>query len=337
MLVVSQWKQPALMPAHQKITMPDGRVLVGPDKSLGQGAFGKVHRYTLDNQPVAVKTPIRPADNERLQHELALLKKANPHPNIIKYIEQKKVNGNVWIFMALMQGTVRDLLHHIPGLSSTTKLSIAIQLATGVAYLHNLNSTRFYQHAIVHQDLKPDNLLLDTLSDDPKIKVKISDFGMARHREQLKLPLFGEIVVKLHQGSVGGTLQYIAPEAKLAMTRRTECCELKSDVFSMGIILWEIATACRPSRSTEEIEQGTFTEFYRDKAADSKLMMQTSFFGAKTEIMTPSYPKSSFFGPIIDKCIRPQLNQRISASQTLKTLQELSADATVMQKNRQDS
>jgi serine/threonine protein kinase len=313
------------VPPYQKIRMPDGRLLEGPDKVLGHGAFGTVCRYTLDNNLVAVKIPNSCEYNELQQHELEFLRKANPHTNVIKYIEQVEVSRRVWIVMELMNGSVRDLLNKNPGLSSKTKLSIAIQMATGIAHLHNFNSAYFSQKAIVHQDLKPDNLLVDTLNDDPNIKVKISDFGISRQLDQLKLPIFGKISSKLHKGHAGGTLLYTAPEIIEAMLAEKECCEPKSDVFSAGIILWEIATTRRPDRSMKEIRQGILKEFNRDKDAGRRRITNQSFFGGITETLSnPTYPKSSFFGPVIDKCIPTELDDRISARKTLEILQQIS-------------
>ena len=109
------------------------------------------------------------------------------------------------------------------------------------------------------------------------------------------------------------------------MLKNCECCELKSVVFSVGIILWEIATTCRPNRSIEEIEQGTFKEFNRDKDASRRRITKQSFFGGTTETLSdPTYPKSSFFGPVIDKCIQPKVDDRISARKTLEALQQIS-------------
>ena len=313
------------VPPYQKVRMPDGRLLEGPNKVLGHGAFGTVCRYTLDNKLVAVKIPNSSEYNQHQQHELELLRKANPHINVIKYIDKVEVSRRVWIVMELMNGSVRDLLTKNPGLSSKTKLSIAIQIATGIAHLHNFNSAYFSQQAIVHQDLKPDNLLVDTLNDDPNIKVKISDFGISRQLDQLKLPFFGVISSKLHKGHAGGTLLYTAPEIITAMLAKKECCEPKSDVFSAGIILWEIATTHRPNRTIEEMGKGTFKEFNRDKETGRKRMTNHSFFvGTTTTLSNPTYPKSSFFGPVIDKCIQPKAEDRISARKTLEILQQIS-------------
>lgn len=329
-LLISQLIPRPFIPPYQKTRMPDGKLLEGPDKVLGHGAFGTVCRYTLDNKSVAVKIPNDRQYNELQLHELDLLKKANPHPNVIKYIEHVEVSRRLWILMELMRGSVRDLLNKNPNLSSKTKLSIAIQIATGVAHLHNFNSAFFLKNAIVHQDLKPDNLLVDTLSDDPNIKVKISDFGIARQLDQLKLPILGRISSRLHKGHVGGTLLYTAPEIITAMLANRECCELKSDVFSVGIILWEIATACRPNRSMEEMELGTFKEFNRDKDTSRRRITKRSFFGGTTETWSdPTYPKSSFFGPVIDQCIQSRVDDRISARKTLETLQQISSDSSL--------
>jgi serine/threonine protein kinase len=323
-MVVAQLMPRPFVPPYQKIRMLDGRILEGPYKVLGHGSFGTVCRYTLDSKLVAVKIPNSCEYNELQQHELKLLQKANPHPNVIKYIEQVEVSDRLWIVMELMQGSVRDLLDKNPALSWETKLSIAIQMAAGMAHLHNPKSAHFLIKAIVHQDLKPDNLLVDTLSDDPNVKVRISDLGCARQLDQLKLPFFGKIASKLHKGHVGGTLLYAAPEIITAMLAERESCNPKSDVFSAGIILWEIATTNRPNRSVDEIEEGSFEEFNRDKDAGRRRMTNPSFSGSTTEkYIESTYLRASFFGPAIYKCIRREVDDRISARQLFAELKKI--------------
>lgn len=305
---------------YEKIRLPDGRILEGPDKVLGKGAFGTVCRYHLDSRPVAVKIPGSKEYNELQASEIKLLKKANPHNNIIKFLGAVEVSGKLWILMELMGGTVRDLLDQKPRLSSKTKMSIAIQMTTGIAHLHKLSSTFFTRAAIVHQDLKPDNLLVDRLDDDPSVAVKISDFGIARQVDEVRLPIFGKISSKLHGGPVGGTFLYMAPEVVNAMVLQRDSCEPKSDIFSLGLILWEIATTKRPNRSQQEIIQGTFQELTDDQKTPKKRVDKTAFFCASTE---PAYPRSSFFGPIIDKCVRARAGDRISANNALERLQQI--------------
>jgi serine/threonine protein kinase len=307
-------------PPYEKIRLPDGRILEGPNKVLGKGAFGTVCCYHLDHRPVAVKIPASKEYNELQASEITLLKRANPHINIIKFLGEVEVSGKLWILMELMGGTVRDLLDQKPRLSSKTKMSIAIQMTTGIAHLHKLSSTFFTIAAIVHQDLKPDNLLVDRLDDDPSVAVKISDFGIARQVDEITIPIFGKISSKLHEGLVGGTLLYMAPEVVNAVVLRSDNYEPKADIFSLGLILWEIATTKRPNRSQQEIIQGTFQEFTADQKILKKRVGKTAFFGVPTE---PVYPRSSFFGPIIDKCIRARAGDRISASNALERLQQV--------------
>lgn len=318
-------KMDRLPAPYQKIKMSDGQILEGPMRTLGQGAFGTVCLYKLGNQSVAVKIPKSIEYNALQEREILFLKKVNQHPNIIKFIDQVVVSRKLWAITELMQGSLRDLMNENGNLSSKTKLSIARQLACGVAFLHNFNSGLFNQRAIVHQDLKPDNLLVDSLVDDPNISVKISDFGISRQLDQVKLPLLGKMSSKLHEGRAGGTLLYTAPEIITAMINETECCEPKSDVFSIGLILWELATGCAPTRSMEELEQGTFQAFNADKAAGRERVTKSSFFWSTKETWSdPTYPRSSFFGPVIDKCIKSKAEERLSARRTLEELQQIS-------------
>jgi hypothetical protein len=71
------------VPRHQKIRLSDGRLLEGPEKVLGKGAFGVVCQYKLNDKLVAVKMPTNREYNTLQQHELKLLEKANPHANIV--------------------------------------------------------------------------------------------------------------------------------------------------------------------------------------------------------------------------------------------------------------
>lgn len=305
---------------YQKIHLPDGRLLVGPKKQLGYGAFGHVVQYTLDSQNIAVKIPLEPEHNVLQQQEIQLLKNLK-HPNVIDYLGDVEINGKQWLFMTLMHGTVRDLLTQTSTLSWPTKLAIAIQMATGLAYLHHLQTTLFHNKGIIHGDLKPENLLVDKLADDATIQVRIGDFGMAKQVNQIYLPLFGKISTKFQPGDVGGTLLYIAPEVISAAIMDEQCGELKSDVFSAGIILWELANHRQPRRSADEIKNGTLLEFHCDKINHCNITTKRSFLGKITVKSTPpTYPKSLFFGPVIDKCLQPHVKDRASACELLDSL-----------------
>lgn len=307
---------------YRKVRLPNGKLLEGPDKLLGSGSFGTVARYKIDQKNIALKLPRSQKYNEFQRHEVELIKKANSHPNIMNYYEPVYVDGCIGIIMDLMTGTVKGLLDKYPSLSWSTKLSIALQLTNGLVHLHNLDNAYISIKTIVHQDLKTDNLLIDRVEDSPDIQVKISDFGLARQVNQITLPILGKISAKLKEGHVGGTLLYTAPEVIDAMARSKECCEPKSDVFSTGIILWEIATNNRPNRSNTEISEGRFNEFEVDAKKDQRCVTSYSLFGNKVTYI-PTYPKSGHFGPIISKCIKPRVEDRPSATALQKDLQEI--------------
>lgn len=305
------------IPSNQKITLPDGRVLKGPNYYLGKGGFANVYSYTLANESVAVKIPKTEHGNELQQNEIELLNQVSWHPNIMHVITGLQIEKRIWIIMPQMKGSVRDLLDKNPALSSTTKLSVALQMTRGLAHLHNLKSGLFSQKGILHQDLKPENLFVDSLADSSHITVKIGDFGLARAIYQTNLPF----KCNKPTGYLGGTSSYLAPEVRRAIQHKKNCCYLKSDIFSAGIIFWELATTQQPNRSKLEIEQGTFNAFIEEQKSQTIVSHQTSFYAGPKKITSkPTYPHSLFFGPIIDKCIQYELKDRPSAKKTLALL-----------------
>lgn len=311
--------QPVRIPRYR---LPDGRVLEGPDKELGRGAFGTVGRYKLDGQSMAVKMPNDLSQNEFQRHELTILRKANPHTNIISYIGEYNINGKIAIVLELMKGSVRDLLDNLPHLSWLTKLSLARQMTMALTHLHKLNSEGLTRQAIVHQDLKSDNLLVDNIEDSPNIKLKITDFGVAREIEQVSIPVFGKRTSKMLAGKEAGTLLYMAPEVIKAVKKGKHICDTKSDMYSSGLIFWELATGRRPIRTINDICEGRFPEFDSDK--QRAVQSQSLLRRGSAMFDKPTYRQSSFFGPIINKCIKLKPSDRDSASKVLERLEAIS-------------
>ena len=256
------------------------------DNILGKGAFGVVVLGSLNGRAVAYKKNIKFGVNDLLRNEreVNFLKKLNSSRYTVDFINLMDLPI---IFMELMAGSVRHLLDKNPNLSWKTKLLIAIQMFEAIDYLHHfsLNSgyfSLFFQQPIVHQDIKSDNLLVNTLEDDPNIMVKLCDFGNARQMDQISIPMIGTFCLRWHHGTFGGSRYHAAPEIVRAMLDKTDCCELGSDVFSAGVTLWEIATGERPSRTL--------------------------------------HPRAGFFSPVIEKCTKSNVKDRISARQALKNL-----------------
>ncbi|CAG0884961.1 unnamed protein product [Darwinula stevensoni] len=184
-------------------------------QTLGEGAFGDVKLLiSSDGETVAMKTVDlmkhpEAVDNVRKEictHRMLV------HPNVIKFLGQRKENFIQYIFLEYASGgELFDRIEPDVGMEPVQAQKYFLQLLSGVEYLHG--------HGVAHRDLKPENLLLDE-SDN----LKISDFGMAtifRHKGQERT---------LEKRC--GTLPYVAPEV-LQKPYHAE----PADVWSCGIIL----------------------------------------------------------------------------------------------------
>ncbi|OMO68210.1 hypothetical protein COLO4_29817 [Corchorus olitorius] len=194
---------------------------------IGAGSFGTVHRAEWNGSDVAVKILMeQDLHGERFKEflrEVAIMKRLR-HPNIVLFMGAVTKPPNLSIVTEyLSRGSLYRLLHK-PGardvLDERRRLSMAYDVAKGMNYLHRRNPP------IVHRDLKSPNLLVDK-----KYTVKVCDFGLSR----LKANTF------LSSKSAAGTPEWMAPEVL-----RDEPSNEKSDIYSFGVILWELATLQQP-------------------------------------------------------------------------------------------
>ncbi|KAK2981503.1 hypothetical protein RJ640_030965 [Escallonia rubra] len=194
---------------------------------IGAGSFGTVHHADWNGSDVAVKILMEQdfhaeRFNEFLR-EVAIMRRLR-HPNIVLFMGAVTKPPNLSIVTEyLSRGSLYRLLHK-PGpremLDERRRLSMAYDVAKGMNYLHRRNPP------IVHRDLKSPNLLVDK-----KYTVKVCDFGLSR----LKANTF------LSSKSAAGTPEWMAPEVL-----RDEPSNEKSDIYSFGVILWELATLQQP-------------------------------------------------------------------------------------------
>ncbi|PIM98663.1 Tyrosine kinase [Handroanthus impetiginosus] len=194
---------------------------------IGAGSFGIVHHADWNGCDVAVKIlmeqDFHASQFKEFLQEVAIMKRLR-HPNIVLFMGAVTEPPNLSIVTEyLSRGSLYRLLHK-PGarevLDEKRRLSMAYDVAKGMNYLHKHNPP------IVHRDLKSPNLLVDK-----KYTVKVCDFGLSR----LKANTF------LSSKSAAGTPEWMAPEVL-----RDEPSKEKSDVFSFGVILWELATLQQP-------------------------------------------------------------------------------------------
>ena len=218
-----------------EINASDVQIVVdanGRPVELGKGSFGAVYRGTLRTvQPAAIKVlnaSIGGDAQAAFEREAAILKHVNRDKNVVQlYGTSKMPDGKLLLVTELMEGgdlrralndpvTAEALAWHRNG------KTVALDITRGLTALHAVN--------VVHRDLKSKNVLLtDTLT------AKVADVGIAAIQSQ------GYLTASA--GNVIGTLAWSAPE--LLLGKR---CTQKVDIYSLGIVLWEIATGGVPQR-----------------------------------------------------------------------------------------
>lgn len=203
------------------------------ERLLGKGGMGKVYFASDVNtkQKVALKVLmpelLQEEENKfRFSNEGRLLSSFN-HPHIVKVFELGESSEGGYIAMEyLPKGTLKDYLSKCFPLSFEEIKRISLQICSGLEEIHS--------KGIVHRDVKTGNIMLDEKQD-----IRIMDFGLS------KSPLVSTMT---SLGTVLGTLGYVAPEqiTNLMVDRR-------SDIFSLGVILYELCTNTLPFKGENEI------------------------------------------------------------------------------------
>ncbi|KAF7820570.1 U-box domain-containing protein 35 [Senna tora] len=215
---------------------------------IGEGGYGPVYRCVLDHTPVAVKVlrPDAAQGKSQFQQEVDVLS-AIRHPNMVLLLGACPEYGCL-VYEHMANGSLDDCLFRrgkAPALPWQLRFRIAAEIATGLLFLHQTKP-----EALVHRDLKPGNILLDR-----NYVSKISDVGLAR----LVPPSVADSVTQYRLTATAGTFCYIDPEYQ-----QTGQLGIKSDIYSLGVMLLQIITARPPMalahHVTRAIETGTFAE-----------------------------------------------------------------------------
>jgi len=219
---------------------------------LGKGGMGEV--YLADDtrlqRRVALKILARelasdPDRRERFEREARAVAALN-HPNIVTIHSVEEVNGVPFLTLELIDG--RTLADLIPdgGLELDRVLTLAIPLADAVGAAH--------QRGITHRDLKPANVMITADG-----RVKVLDFGLAKVKEDARLAAEAGMPTGAltGDGRIVGTVAYMSPEQAEGRT-----IDQRSDVFSLGVILYEMATGMRPF--TGDTQMSILSSIMRD-------------------------------------------------------------------------
>jgi eukaryotic-like serine/threonine-protein kinase len=204
---------------------------------LGGGGMGLVFRAWDErlHREVAIKLLhddyTMPGMRERFLQEARAASALN-HPNICTVFDIGEQNHNPYLVMELLEGeTVKDRVAH-GALSAEEIVLYATEIADALTVAHS--------KGIVHRDIKPANIFLVRMPNGKK-QAKVLDFGLAKIGLDMRGGLESRALDLTLAGSTVGTLPYMSPEQA-----RGEPLDLRSDLFSLGIVLYEMATGQVP-------------------------------------------------------------------------------------------
>lgn len=238
---------------------------------IGSGGMGDVYKAYNETlkRTAAIKILHQKEMADRFRNE-AYIQSSVSHPNIAGLYEYLVTGETACIIMEYVEGDSLDVYLHKRGkLSNAETEKIIKQIASALSYLHRKD--------ILHRDIKPQNFKVQ-----PNGTVTMLDFGIAKNKYTPKLT---------QQGYIVGTTEYIAPE------QFKQRPEKKSDIWSLGVLAYELLTgfmpfdADNPSTMRYKIEKGEFT---------------------KPRILVPNV--SEKLNTVIEKCLQVNPSNRFSAS-----------------------
>jgi DNA-binding MarR family transcriptional regulator len=250
-------------------------------EQLGSGAAGTVFKAwdSLLQTQVALKrlrsgVSRGPNALERVRQEI-LLPRNVAHPNIVRVYDLGTEEGGIYLTMQWVEGrTLEQLIADEAPLSPATAVEIARKIASALAAAH--------RHKVLHRDVKPGNILMST-DGEPHL----ADFGLAR--------LIGGPAITSH-GMFVGTPSYASPEQAAV-----EDLDVRSDLYSLGIVLFEMVTGRLP--------------FAADSAAEV-LEMQRSAPAPDPKVVRPEVPAP--LSEVILRCLEKDPEDRFDTAGDLE-------------------
>lgn len=212
-------------------TLFDGRYRIV--RKLGAGGMANV--YLAEDQELGRRVAIKILNERHANDEQFVARfrqeaknaAALSHPNIVSIYDRGEAEGTYYIAMEFLDG--RSLKELIVG-RGPAPIAVAVEYARQI-----LSALRFaHRHGIVHRDIKPHNVLVDGEG-----RVKVTDFGIARAGASQMT----------EAGSIVGTAQYLSPEQA-----RGASVDQRSDLYSLGIVLYELLTGEAPFEGDTPVE-----------------------------------------------------------------------------------
>ncbi|KAL5538649.1 hypothetical protein UlMin_043608 [Ulmus minor] len=262
-------------------------------RKIGEGGYGPVYKGELDHTQVAIKVlrPDAAQGRSQFQQEVEVLSCIR-HPNMVLLLGACPEFGCL-VYEYMAHGSLEDRLFrrgNTAVIPWQVRFRIAAEIGTGLLFLHQTKP-----EPLVHRDLKPANILLDR-----NYVSKISDVGLAR----LVPPSVADSVTQYRMTATAGTFCYIDPEYQ-----QTGMLGIKSDVYSLGVLLLQLITAKPPMGLTHHmeraIEKGNFTEMLDRAITDWPLDVALQF--AKLALQCAEMRKKD--RPDLGKVVLPHLNR----------------------------
>ena len=209
---------------------------------IGAGGMGEVYRARDARLDRDVALKVLPADvagdperRRRFEREARAAAALN-HPHIVTIHSVEEHDGTLFLTMELIAG--ETLSDRIPagGLPTAELLPLAVGMAEAVVAAH--------ERGIIHRDLKPGNILVDRDG-----QIKVLDFGLARVADPSPSGGGDATMTATEAGIAVGTYPYMSPEQALGQT-----VDARSDLFSLGAVLYEMASGRRPFRGSTAVE-----------------------------------------------------------------------------------
>jgi serine/threonine-protein kinase len=213
-------------------------------EKVGAGGMGGVYRarHKAFGESVALKVlGARLAEDEQFRrrfHTEAVVARRLSHPSAVRVEDLDTTeDGRPFIVMEFVHGrSLREAIRAEGALPPARAVAIARQVASALATAHGLG--------IVHRDIKPDNIVL-TRDPDGGERAKVLDFGISKVKEGVLADELGHDPTRT--GLVVGTPQYLSPEQ--AMGKRGDELDGRADLYSLGVVLYEMVTGRIPFES----------------------------------------------------------------------------------------